>query len=330
MKKTCSDKIVFSNYVLMCLIVILHSDNRSVSDYGLVSLGGGYDSAYRLLNNLATMAVPIFFALSGYLYFRNCNWNTIGRKLGSRVKTILVPYLFWNMFFYGVYGIINEIPIIGNKINFEMPEVTLKVLLFDQYANPPLWFLPKLFLLQLCTPVGLWLFQKLKRLNLIWIFLLIVTDILVDFGYSNPIHWISIFYGAGYISYFYSAQIENLSDSKVIPKPALYCIVLAFFVLQSFYLKWLFAPLFWLCLMVAVKNVPTSEFMKTSFFIFCTHYFFVLTVRKIVFLTLGASNFAMFICYILTFSITIVILSIMGMFFRKNLPRLYSVLCGGR
>lgn len=39
MKESCSKKILFTNYVMMCLIVVLHSDNRGVSDYAFVSGG---------------------------------------------------------------------------------------------------------------------------------------------------------------------------------------------------------------------------------------------------------------------------------------------------
>ena len=292
--------------------------------------GGGYELVYNFLNNLATMAVPIYFGLSGYLFFRNCGWNSIGRKIRSRVKTVVVPYLFWNLFFYGVYGIIEKVPAIGSRMNVEMPEITLKVLLLDQYANPPLWFLPKLFLLQLFTPIGLWLFQKFKHLNLIWIVAFVVADIVVDFGYSNPVHWISIFYGAGYLSYFYSKKIENLSDDVSISRLLIYGITLVLFIVQSFSLKWLFAPLFWLTLMIAIRNVPTRDFMKTSFFIFCTHYFVVLVVRKLLLMTFGTSTTAMFLCYIVTFIITIILLTLVGMIFRKTIPKVYSVVCGGR
>lgn len=43
--------------------------------------------------------VPVFFMLSGFLFFRNCDilsWHTYKRKVKSRIKTLLVPYLLWN------------------------------------------------------------------------------------------------------------------------------------------------------------------------------------------------------------------------------------------
>lgn len=277
------------------------------------------------------MAVPIFFALSGYLFFRNCDWDSIGRKIKGRFKSILIPYLFWNILFYAVYAILNAIPAIGNSINFNMPDnITIITLLFDNYANPPLWFLPKLFLLQLFTPLGLWLFQKLKKFNLIWLATLIITDIVIDFGYSNPIHWISIFYGAGYLAYFHSEQIEGMSENKKLSKSILALITLTLFIIQSFVLKWLFAPVFCLSLMTLIDNIPSRKFMKNSFFMFCTHYFAVLAVRKILFIIFGASEFSMFICYILTFIIVIISLNLVGSLFRKLLPRIYSFVCGGR
>ena len=330
MRKECSDKITFTNFVLMCFIVLLHADNQEAPDYSSVTLGTGYQLIYQFFHSVTAMAVPIFFALSGYLLFRNCNWDTIGRKIKGRCKSVLIPYLFWNISFYGVYALLNLIPAIGSKINFDIPEITLKVLLLDNYANPPLWFLPKLFLLQLFAPLGLLLFQKLKHFNLIWIGALIIADIIYDFGYSNVIHWISIFYFAGYCAYFHSQRIENISENPKVPKIVLVLIALCLFLIQSFVLNWLFAPLCWACLMFLMPKVPTANFMKNSFFMFCTHYFAVLTIRKVLFILFGASEFSMFMCYILTAVIAITLLCIIGSCFRKLFPKIFSFVCGGR
>lgn len=46
-------------------------------------------------------AVPTFFLISGYLFFRNMqvwDWHRYGDKLRRRVHTLLIPYLGWNAF----------------------------------------------------------------------------------------------------------------------------------------------------------------------------------------------------------------------------------------
>ena len=51
---------------------------------------------------LCHVAIPSFFIFSGYLFFRGTEqWNadTYKAKLRSRVKTLLVPYLIWNVIY---------------------------------------------------------------------------------------------------------------------------------------------------------------------------------------------------------------------------------------
>ena len=66
--------------------------------------GGAFPYAFfetveiSLSQGLARIAVPIFFLISGYLFFtkmKTWNWSVYTEKLKKRVKTLLVPYLLW-------------------------------------------------------------------------------------------------------------------------------------------------------------------------------------------------------------------------------------------
>lgn len=48
---------------------------------------------------VARISVPLFFLISGYLFFVGLKWSwqAYGRKLAIRVRTLLVPYLFWTI-----------------------------------------------------------------------------------------------------------------------------------------------------------------------------------------------------------------------------------------
>ena len=50
-------------------------------------------------NGLAAPAVPLFFFLAAFLFFRGGTWSTAiyVRKLRARVRTLLVPYVAWNV-----------------------------------------------------------------------------------------------------------------------------------------------------------------------------------------------------------------------------------------
>lgn len=62
---------------------------------------------------LARIAVPLLFLISGYLFF--LNWNLDGKsfaqKLRSRTRSLLIPFLFWNLLTLLIYSLGQTIPV---------------------------------------------------------------------------------------------------------------------------------------------------------------------------------------------------------------------------
>ena len=74
----------------------LTMDNLSGQPWGwvLFSVIGTF------INKFAFIAVPLFFAISGYLFFQKLekwSWAVWRQKIRSRVKTLLVPYVIFNV-----------------------------------------------------------------------------------------------------------------------------------------------------------------------------------------------------------------------------------------
>lgn len=70
-----------------------------------------YNVSRSLVNpGLTRIAVPMFFIISGYLFFANIKTldkEAYTRKISSRIKSLLLPYLAWNIMFalfYAVYS----------------------------------------------------------------------------------------------------------------------------------------------------------------------------------------------------------------------------------
>src|ERR671932_1197046 len=87
-----SKKIKFLRLPLIIGIVAYHSPTMSV----------GYADAFFqnfMANAWGGSCVHFFFILSGFLFFQNFNLslNSYLEKLKSRFRTLLVPYLFWNL-----------------------------------------------------------------------------------------------------------------------------------------------------------------------------------------------------------------------------------------
>ncbi|WP_304559741.1 acyltransferase family protein [Sphingomonas immobilis] len=65
-----------------------------------------------LSNGIARVAVPLFFLMSGYLFFIGFDGSVAayGRKLRARVGTLLVPYLLWNVLIASLYIVGQSLP----------------------------------------------------------------------------------------------------------------------------------------------------------------------------------------------------------------------------
>ena len=60
---------------------------------------------------IARVAVPLFFLLSGYLFFLGFHWSITKykKKLLSRISTLLIPFVFWNCLILLLLAIAQEL-----------------------------------------------------------------------------------------------------------------------------------------------------------------------------------------------------------------------------
>ncbi len=158
---------------------------------------------------LRNQSVPIYFFISGYVFFLSVDWSrtTYFHKLRNRVKTLLVPYVVWNAFALGL--------LVGGQLflhwsgrasgaDFQFSFSALLSCFWDytngffpalqhslsggwlQPAYPldvPLWFLRDLMIVVVCTPLLYWVLKRLGAwavggLGVLWLVL----------GYLNAGH----------------------------------------------------------------------------------------------------------------------------------------------
>lgn len=115
---------------------------------------------------LVKVAVPAFFVMSGYLYFANVEKLTkevYWQKLKRRVKTLLIPYIVWNLL-----------------MALKLQEISLAT--FIAPANMPLWFLRDLIMVSMVTPI---LYIGVKRLGW-WLALILVPIYLTGVWAVQP------------------------------------------------------------------------------------------------------------------------------------------------
>lgn len=81
--------------------------------------------------------VPFFFMISGYLFFRTYQSSRWSEKLQSRTKSLLVPYLLWNVFYAVAMLLLQKV---GAVVNIQIDNGLLWGISCINSEFSPLWF----------------------------------------------------------------------------------------------------------------------------------------------------------------------------------------------
>ena len=121
-----SQTIDFMRFPLIVGVVFIHSTQTAIQIDGVVygasvaDLPFMYYCSNLFSNVIARIAVPLFFFISGFLYFFNV-YKFAGQayknKLYSRMSTLLVPYIFWNFIVFAVYYIMQNVSFLNGFTN---------------------------------------------------------------------------------------------------------------------------------------------------------------------------------------------------------------------
>ena len=95
------DQITLIGFVMICLIVLYHA---------APVLALGYDTVNRrhyfintVFSFLAIAAMSWFFSMTGFLLFRGFSLRRYAGKIGSRIRSLLIPYILWQAIVAIVY-----------------------------------------------------------------------------------------------------------------------------------------------------------------------------------------------------------------------------------
>lgn len=167
-----SRSIDFLRFPLIIGVIFIHNYSPTTIVQG-VEIGNDsfmpiYHTASELFSQvIGRVAVPLFFLISGFLFFLNIDFNKeiYSHKLKSRVKSLLIPYLFWNIAFLLFYYTASHLPILQNW--FKGCEYTPGFILSSLWGraggdplNPmtypiayQFWFIRDLMVVVILTPI---------------------------------------------------------------------------------------------------------------------------------------------------------------------------------
>ena len=194
-----SKRIDVLRIILIGLIVLAHGA-RGVT----VRIDGTAPGTALMLDilngHIDFVAVPLFFAISGFLFLRKFDLSlaAYGEMLRKKFVSLLIPYILFNVWlvvwFYGV----GSIEMVGSW-SFVVSEglLTKTFGLGTTPINYPLWFLRDLLFVFLLSPVLLLFFKEAPGVGLVALFVLWIGIEPQPYSYYGDFF---MFYLGGYLA----------------------------------------------------------------------------------------------------------------------------------
>lgn len=330
-----SEKIRNLSFFSILLVVLLHSQMI------FISTGYALWIQYFVTEELTRIAVPIFFAISGYLFFQNFSSpikDFFGNKVKKRVRTVLIPYLFWSIWGFILFSLIQwgdpeyRMLVVENKLNG-----VLYTILVNPVGTYQLWFLRDLFVIVLLSPI---IYIGIKYIKIFFVLLLFPFWIL-GIQYFIQIESVFFFSLGSYIALVYKGLLEKKCSKKGIAifqfcMWLLYCCVLTEYRYEYYChclgILWGIGSI-WCLYDVLYHSIRDSFLLKNlvgySFFVYVAHEPLLTVIKKIL-LYMGHSSIWILLIYFIAPIITISICITIGRILRKYTPKFYAFISGGR
>jgi len=326
------NKVTILSFILAALIVLRHS--LGIGIYNMPSW------LYILESFVAQgtdIVVPVFFALSGFLFFTNLNWKEYPRKLKTRVKSLFVPYIIWNLIGLLSVLVICQIPQLAGKINTVAPSLELGTLLKNTFWYTEYnitWFIKDLMIFILVSPVF-----KLLSFNRLLAGVFLVLVLLAGYYFKNSILlYASSFFLGAYACMYFDQYCRNLYSKNLVYVAGV--LLLASIIVQTYmelpqgasiiWLRLLQIPLVWIVADTLRKDSEPSWWLKTSFLIYVCHHIILEPIEKCLLYAFGNNTVGAIIDILFAPTITILIIIFISNLLKKYTPRLYAIINGGR
>ncbi|WP_304655176.1 acyltransferase family protein [Neorhizobium galegae] len=315
-----------------------------------LALNGFFDWLRVFLgDSLFRIGVPCLSAISGYLLFQR-GWETFdyAKTLRSKAKTVLLPFLLWNLGLLGAIFVIQRVDM-GVGYFPDLWNISTRELLSNAFAteglpiNIPLYFLRDLIVCILLSPILAMLVRRFPAATLGVLFLLAITPMLtVGIVLKKSILFS---FTLGIFLALYRVDLKS-ADRFAVPGTA---VMLAAAVLLSIGLYWtgpdfpwpldmarnalsiLGAGGFWLMSAIIIRSWIGQRLAATgslSFWMFCAHYPLLVLMWMVWNRVAGDDLYPLF--YGVAAVASFVILVVSNLLVSHTMRGLYEVLTGSR
>ncbi|MGU8132231.1 acyltransferase family protein [Clostridium perfringens] len=346
-QKMFSNKLVHVSFILSIIVIYIHANNLKYYGLEMNVNNLAYWIEKFLGSGIGESVVPLFFIISGFLFFKNIDLNEkcylkyIIFKQLKRSKTIVIPYLFWNSFGTMFYLLIPKIPVISsffnyNEVNINLFNILEGIVLFKYYF--PLWYLGYLIILVILTPI----FAILIKNKNIAVFSVVILGIIYLSG--NNFFFLSVssiffFLLGSVLAIHFPSIFVDAKKRKIVNICIVFFLVLSFLkvitinVLVNRILYLILPIILWFAFDLFLINKEPFNFEKQSFFIYCSHIIIVTSVNKILLKVgnlLELNEIWIVLSYIIAPVITLFIIYIIYIIMKNNFSMFYKFICGNR
>lgn len=312
------------------LVVWIHAYNVGV--YDTVSNSFVYWFEKVVSQGLARGAVPFFYMSSAYfLYSRD---RSVIDVYKSRAKSIVVPYVLWNLVYMVVFSILFRLSLSDSGMETVTVGNVLGGLFLHKY-NYTFWFMQYLIVYVAAYPIVRWIISRNKVVGAIGL----VVSLALFWSGVDLLERFAYYYIGALIGYYYRREAENIvsmDKKKVIGitlvllllEAALFLVTLkygAMYRVRDLAMTFLFFFLI-LCFNVRI----TGAFASFSFMIYALHPLILEAIEKVFYLMCPHTAVWMLMDYILAPVICIIIVCGVCILWKKLLPTVYKLFNGGR
>ena len=338
MSQYLSHKLTILDTLLIVMVVYIHSYYLEAETYKfslfLQKITGG--------SGLCRVANSLFFTISGYLFARNINsLGEVFQKQRKRIRTLLLPYILWNLIFVGWYVILEYTPgvshfnnssgILNHFLGHSVWGCLNNVFLVP--AAFQLWFLRDLLGMLMLAPLLYYLAKN-------HVFLTVFLALGMTFVWGSVTYfWLGLLFGAQ------RWDIENY------PRHFIY-VLLAFLLylghavyiglgyestrLVGMLVNLLGIFLVWTLYDVLARGrcLANSGIWKYicgySFFIYCFHEPAFNIIKKLALVIFGVSEPVLILFYFVNPWLMVFMAIGVAKLMQRWVPRVYTILTGGR
>ena len=345
MNQFLSKKISFFSCLGTFMVLLMHSQDKNGSCYDITSW-----LYFIFVELFANSAVPIFFVISGLLFFKenNISFNDIKNKIQKRIFSLGIPFLCATVFYILFCLLLYIVPYARNYINgdifYELRGTFFAVInrCFINYPNIPiagqLWYLRDLLIIVICSPLLLFFFKSKFRCYFL-LFLFLFASFNCSLSLYSSFFWFSL---GGIIHFIDVDWVLNRNKSNyIIITLFIYWAIFIVFHIYNITIPY-YCELFILCIRVVLLwytyDILELDYVKKIiprispyvFFIFLFHQPDINIIRKIPMICLGKSDFSYSLSFLMTPFICGFILLVIARFLKFKFCSMYSFIVGGR